>query len=128
MVRAAVLLAGGGDRATTGSCGAFSGGLMALSARYSPHSEEPSEQEMATFNRYRPKLHEFRDWFMAEFGGVTCKEVQLTQLGRVFNFMDFQELKAFAEGPGIREKCAQVYMKAALKIAEMLSREDCGQG
>jgi hypothetical protein len=124
IVAAAVLLAGGGDRATTGSCGAFSGGLMALSAKFSPRSGEPSEQEMAQFNQNRVAIHEFRDWFIAEFGGVPCADVQHRQLGRVYNLMDPGELKAFGTTPGIREKCTEVYAKAAIKIAEMLCRED----
>ncbi|OPY89854.1 MAG: hypothetical protein A4E73_02804 [Syntrophaceae bacterium PtaU1.Bin231] len=95
---------------------------MALSARCSPRSEEPSEQELAEFNRTRLVIHEFRDWFIAEFGGVTCAEVQLRQLGRVFNLMDPAELKEFGTTPGVREKCAVAYTKAALKVAEMLCR------
>jgi hypothetical protein len=123
IVCAGLLLAGGGDRATTGSCGVFSGGLMALSAKFSPRSAEPSDQEMAEFNKRRVAIHEFRDWFIAEFGGVPCADVQLKQLGRVYNLMSPEELKEFATTPGIRQKCTEVYTKAALKVAEMLCRE-----
>ena len=97
---------------------------MALSAKFSPSSEEPSEKEIAEFNKLRIKIHEFRDWFIAEFGGVACKDVQRRQLGHAFNLMKAEELKEFGEFPGVREKCAEVYTKAALKVAEMLSRED----
>lgn len=124
LVRASVLLAGGGDKATVGSCGAFSGGLMVLGAKYTPSVEEPTAKEMEEFNKRRHKLHEFRDWFLQTFGGFTCKDVQCHQLGRSFNFMDTEETMAYVEFPGVDEKCAAVYTKAALKVADMLTRED----
>lgn len=123
MVRSAVLLAGGGDRATIGSCGAFSGGLMALSARFSPDSDEPTDQEIENFYRKRLHLNAFRDWFLAEFGSVVCGEVQKHQFGgRSFNFMNEKELMAFRDFPE-RAKCGEVVTKAALKVAEILARE-----
>jgi len=72
----------------------------------------------------RAKCHEFRDWFIAEFGGVACKDVQRHQLGHAFNLMDAKELRAFDAFPGRAEKCAEVYSKAAVKVAEILSPED----
>jgi len=124
MVRSAVTLAGGGDRATIGSCGAFSGGLMALSARYSPSAQEPTESEIETFNKDRRYVDEFRDWFFSEFGSVVCADVQERQLGRSFNLMDEEELLAFRDFPQVHEKCAQVYTKAAIRVAEILAREE----
>lgn len=124
MVRSAVALAGGGDRATIGSCGAFSGGLMALSARFSPSAEEPTEEEIGTFNKDRAHFDEFRDWFFSEFGSVVCADVQERQLGRSFNLMDDEELLAFRDFPQVHEKCAQVYTKAAIRVAKILAREE----
>ncbi len=124
IIASSVLLAGGGDRATKGSCGAFSGGLMALSARFSPRSEEPTDLEIAAFNQTRIAIHEFRNWFITEFGGITCADVQFGRLGRVFNLMNPEELKEFATTPGVREQCAFVYTNAAIKVAEMLCREE----
>jgi len=124
MVRSAVLLAGGGDRATIGSCGAFSGGLMALSVRFSPDSDEPTEKEIENFNRKRRHLNAFRDWFLGEFGSVVCAEVQKHQFGgKSFNLMDDKELMAFRDFPG-RVKCSEVVTKAAVKVAEILVQED----
>ena len=121
MVRSAVALAGGGGRATIGSCGAFSGGLMALSARFSPSSEEPTVEEMEAFDKNRWYFSEFRDWFFSEFGSVVCRDVQHHQLGQSFNLMDDEERQAFRDFPLVHEKCAQVYSKAAIKVAEILS-------
>jgi len=119
-----VALSGGGDRATVGSCGAFSGGLMALSAKFSPTSEELSEREILEYNDIRRHFDEFRDWFIAEFGSVVCREVQHRQLGQSFNLMDEEERQAFREFPGMHEKCSQVYARAALRVADILTRDD----
>jgi hypothetical protein len=119
-----MLFAGGGDRATTGSCGAFAGGLMALSARFSPRAEELSDQEMAEFNKIRFALHGFRDWFIAEYGGVTCADVQCHEFGRIYNFMDAKDLKDYTISPETRRKCFDITVKAAFKVAEML----CNKG
>ena len=94
---------------------------MALSAKFSPRPEKLSEKEIEEWDKTLLKLHEFRDWFMAEFGGVTCESVQHRQIGRSFNLLNKEELMAFREFP---ENCVEVYTKAALKAAEMLSRED----
>lgn len=108
-----------------GSCGAFSGGLIALSARFSPRSDTLSEKEIEKLDKARLKFSEFRDWFIAEFGNVTCHDVQFRILGRIFNLMDEVELQAFR--PFQEEQgrfCHQVSRKAALKVAEILSLED----
>ncbi|MDQ5984942.1 MAG: hypothetical protein CSYNP_00640 [Syntrophus sp. SKADARSKE-3] len=115
-----MLLAGGGDRATTGSCGAFAGALMALGACFSPRADEPPEQEMAKFNKTRLTLHGFRDWFIAECGGVTCADVQRHEFGRIYNFMDANDQKEFAMSPETRRKCFAITIKAAFKVSEML--------
>jgi len=97
---------------------------MALSAKFSPRSEELSEKEAEEFDEVLTNLNEFRDWFIAEFGSVVCRDVQHRQLGRFFNLMDEAELQAFRNFPEVHEKCSQVTTKAVLKVAEILSRED----
>ena len=125
-VQAGVSLSGGGGRATTGSCGAFSGGLMALSAKLSPCSQEIADAEMESYEDARCKFAEFRDWFIAEFGSVVCRDVQNRQLGRSFDLMDEQQLQAFRDFPAVKENCNIVSRKAALKVAEILSNSDAG--
>lgn len=97
---------------------------MALSAKFSPRSEELTEKEAEEFEEVYTNLSEFRDWFIAEFGGVVCRDVQHRQLGCSFNLMDEAGLQAFREFPEVYERCSQVTTKTALKVAEMLSRED----
>ena len=119
IVQAAVALAGGGGEATFGSCGVFSGGLMALSIKFSPRSDELSEKEIEEFKKISSNFYEFRDWFVAEFGGVTCREVQCGLFGRFYNLMNDEESQAKRKEV---KSCAPVSVKSALKVAEILSR------
>jgi len=100
---------------------------MALSAKFSPRSDTLSEKEMEELDKARSKSSEFRDWFISEFGSVVCRDVQLKVLGRFFNFMDDEERQAFREFHEAQGRpCSQVTTKAALKAAELLTREDTG--
>lgn len=117
-------LAGGGANSVIGSCGAFSGGLMVLSARFSPRSDTLSDKEREQLAYARGKFAQFRDWFIAEFGSVACRDVQLKVLGRVFNITDDQEFQEFMEYQKQSGRyCREVYLKAALKVSEIISAE-----
>jgi len=108
-----------------GSCGAFSGGLMALSAKFSPRSDKLSEKEREELGKAFSKFHEFRDWFIAEFGSVVCRDVQLHLMGCFFDLTNDEGLQALREFQEVHgRKCVQATTKTALKVAEILSRED----
>ena len=94
---------------------------MALSARFSPRSDNLSERDQEVLNKARSLFEEYRDWFISEFGSVVCRDVQLKQFGRYFNFMDKEDIMAFSNFPE-REKCNLITRKGARKIAEILSR------
>ena len=119
IVQASVALAGGGGEATFGSCGVFSGGLMALSIKFSPRSDELSEKEIEEFKKVSSNFYEFRDWFIAEFGGVTCRDVQCGLFGRFYDLMNDEEHQAKRDEG---KSCKSVYPKSAHKVAEILSR------
>ena len=51
MLAAAIALAGGGARSTYGSCGAYSAGLMALSAKMSPRTPAPTKEQIAELEK-----------------------------------------------------------------------------
>jgi hypothetical protein len=121
VLHSAVALAGGGSRATDGSCGVFSGGLMALSLHFNPRSDVLSQEEMETLEKARERTNEYRDWFISEFGSVVCRDVQQKLFGRYYNFMDDDDIKAFGKFPG-KEKCNDVVKASARKVAEILTR------
>jgi len=124
IVQAGVALAGGGANSIIGSCGAFSGGLMVLSARYSPRSDTLSDKEQEQLAYARRQFARFRDWFISEFSGVACRDVQLKVLGRVFNITDdrgFPDFMEYQKQSG--RYCREVSKKAALKVAEIILAE-----
>ena len=124
MIVSAIALAGGGARATTGSCGAFSGGLMALSTRFCPRSEELADKELAELEKARHRFYEFRDWFIKEFSGVSCSDVLLKFFGRSYNLRidkERDELTKLQKELGFN--CGLVVEKVAIRIAEMLASD-----
>ena len=77
------------------------------------------------YNKALSKFNEFRDWFTAEFGSVTCQGVQLKLHGRFFNFMNDEEVQEFLLlGKQHSVKCSQATVSGALKVAEILSRNE----
>ena len=70
MIVSGIALAGGGARMPWGSCGAYSAGLMALSAALCPDGDELSASGKKALDDVRPNFYEFRDWFAGEFGGA----------------------------------------------------------
>ena len=121
MLAAAVALAGGGARSTYGSCGAYSAGLMALSAKMAPRTDNPTKEQIAELEKSKEKFYEFRDWFVAEFGGVSCSEALHKLFGGYYVQADAESraaLKKTQEQLGFN--CQVVTAKTAIKIAEML--------
>lgn len=121
MLAAAIALAGGGARSTYGSCGAYSGGLMALSAKMCPRTENPTSDQIAELEKSKLKFYEFRDWFVSEFGGVSCSEA-LHKLYRGYYILadaeSYAALKKLQEQLGFN--CQVLTAKTAVKIAEMI--------
>ena len=104
-----------------GSCGAFSGGLMALSSRFCPHSEDLSDEEIIDLEEARPNFFELRDWFIKEFSGVTCSNVIRKLFGRSYDLHseeEREELRKVQEELGF--DCRLVIEKVAVKTAEIL--------
>ncbi len=121
MVFSGVALAGGGARSTLGSCGAYAGGLMTLSAKLSPHVSGLSPEQIEELERGRVKFYEFRDWFKDEFGGVSCYEALHKLFGGYYDQADEKsrkELKDLQDRLGFN--CHVVTDKTVTKLKEML--------
>ena len=98
-----------------------------MCARFGPRSETFLGKEREESEKARSKTHEFRDWFIAEFGGVTCRDAQIWLLGRSFSLMDEEERQAKREfHAAVGRKCSEIMTKTALKVAEIMSQEDTG--
>ena len=121
MLFSAVALSGGGARATVGSCGAYSAGLMALSTKLSPRNAETPEKEQEELEKMRSKCYEFRDWFVNEFSGVSCREALHKLFGAYYDLANEADRKRLAEvQKAIGFNCEVVTAKTAVNLAEML--------
>jgi C_GCAxxG_C_C family probable redox protein len=114
-VKASHGLSGGGGLTGEGVCGALSGGLLALSAKYGRDRNKLDKgRYLNSFKKSKVLTERFRD----EFGGVTCKELQQKFTGRTYDMWDAGEYKAFDEARG--KQCANATGMVTQWVVEML--------
>lgn len=109
-------LAGGLGLSGYGTCGALSGGSIILSHFYGRDRRNFDKRVMKSYEK--SKL--LYDRFVEEFGGCTCREVQMKLFGRSFNLWDAEDYERFEEMGGHRDKCPSVTGKVAQWVAEIL--------
>jgi len=119
LIRASFALAGGCS-SSNGTCGAFTGGLLAIGAKYEAPIDDLSAEAEAKRLKAREKRFAFRDAFIKEFGTTLCPDIQEQQFRRRFNMLDARDWQAFMELPGHYEKCAEVVRRGTRLAAEVL--------
>ncbi len=115
VIKASHGLSGGGALSGQGACGALTGGLVALSAK---RGRDRDKLDKGRFINNFKKGQELVDRFKAEFGGVTCQELQQQFTGRTYNMWQADEYQAFDEARG--EKCARATATVTKWVVEML--------
>lgn len=100
-IKASHGLSGGGALLGEGVCGALSGGLLALSAKYGRDRDKLDKGRY--INNFK-KARELTERFRQEFGGVTCRELQQQFTGRTYDMWNADEYKAFDDARG--QQCA----------------------
>lgn len=129
VLKASTSLAGGVGDSGEGTCGALTGGCMAISLKYgrgmsdlkiSSISEVDPESSARKALELSKKLV---DRFTEEFGGLTCRGIQKKIFGRSFNFWDPKDVKEFEKAGGHLDKCPSVVGKASQWVAELLLDE-----
>ena len=122
MIRASMNLCGGAG-ASSGSCGTFTAGLLAVGLKFNvPLAEElknPALQE-----RNAAMFSAFRDGFLEKLGTTMCPEFQKQIYGRSYIFTDPTDCEAYWAIADHNEKCAIVVEKAARFIAGFLLDND----
>lgn len=101
------------------SCGALVGAIMALGLVFGRREDE-LDSFPALVKSFIPVRALYAS-FTQEFGGPTCREVQMKTLGKSFDLMG--EFAQFREAGG-HEACANVVGKAARMAAEMIVDAD----
>lgn len=114
-IKASHGLSGGGALTGKGTCGALTGGLMALSAKRGRDRNKLDQgRGMNNFQKSRELVYRFR----AEFGGVTCEELQQRFAGRTYDMWNPAEYTAFSEARG--DQCARATATVTRWVVEML--------
>lgn len=107
-------LSGGGGLMAEGTCGALTGGLVALSAKYGRDRDKLDKGRY--INNFK-KCKELVERFRTEFGGVTCTQLQEQFTGRTYDMWQADEYKAFSDARGY--KCADATGKVTQWVIEM---------
>ncbi len=117
VIKAGHALAGGAGMSGYGTCGALSGGIMALSFI---HGRGRKDMGKDTFLRSYELAKRLYDKFVEEFGSCNCRDVQKKIFGKAFNLWDPDEYKEFDKAGGHTDKCTDVSGKVARWVAEIL--------
>ena len=118
-VKASHGLSGGGGLLGEGVCGALSGGLLALSAKF---GRDRDKLDRGRYINNFKKARELTERFRAEFGGVTCRELQQQFTGRTYDMWDAGEYKAFADARG--KQCAHATGTVTQWVVEQISASE----
>ena len=114
-IKASHGLSGGGGLLGEGICGALSGALLALGAKY---GRDRDKLDAGRYINNFKKAKEFTERFRQEFGGVTCKELQQQFTGRTYDMWQADQYKAFDEERG--NQCAHATGTVTRWLVEML--------
>ncbi|MDD4882001.1 MAG: C-GCAxxG-C-C family protein [Gallionellaceae bacterium] len=115
VIKASHGLSGGGGLSGKGACGALTGGLVALSAK---RGRDRDKLDKGRFiNNFR-KGEELVERFKAEFGGVTCEELQQQFTGRTYDMWQADQYQAFSDARG--HKCAVATATVTKWVVEMM--------
>ena len=117
--KAATGLAGGGALTGAGACGGYAGAVMVLGQLLGRERSEFADPEGVRLRTFA-LAQELADRFVAEFGGMTCREVQSRVLGRSFNLRDPEDFARFDAAGAHTDRCPHVVGTAARLAVEII--------
>jgi C_GCAxxG_C_C family probable redox protein len=121
LIQASQGLAGGTALSSKGTCGALSGGIIALGTLIGRTYQEFTEgQKNRLIYKYTKHLY---DKFISEYGSPLCCDVQKKIFGRSYVLFDQQDYDAFQKAGGHIDKCPSVSGNAAKWTAEIILNE-----
>lgn len=114
-IKASHGLSGGGGLMGMGTCGALTGGLLALSAkRGRPADKFDKGKFVGNFQLGQELVNRFQK----KFSGITCRELQQQFTGQTYDMWDAAQYQAFTAARG--EKCAEATAAVTRWVVEML--------
>ena len=124
-------LAGGGAECIDSSCGAYSGGLMMISAFFGRNREDALAKKGRDTKYDSFRLGSaFHDKFVSEYGSVICGEVHQHLFGRSFNLRNDDEKQLFRDAGAHEDedKCCAVVGNGAKWATEIILDELTARG
>jgi C_GCAxxG_C_C family probable redox protein len=117
LIKASHGLSGGGALMGEGVCGALTGGLLALGARFGRDADKLDQgRAMNNFQAGRKLV----DRFQSEYGGVSCQHLQQRFSGRTWDFWKADEYKGFSDAR--KDGCARATGLVAKWVVEMMAK------
>jgi C_GCAxxG_C_C family probable redox protein len=115
VIKASHGLSGGGALIGSGICGALTGGLLALGAKLGRDADKLEKgRGIGNFQAGRKLI----DRFQAEYGGLTCEDLQKRFSGRTWDFWNAAEYKGFSDTRG--DGCARATGLVTKWVIEMM--------
>ena len=113
----------GGIGLTGNSCGALTGGVMALSCYLGRDYATFSDPDGERFKSFK-LADKLQSKFEDEFGTSVCKGIQTKIMGKSYDLRIPSEKIAFLEAGGHGDKCPVVCAKAAAFVIDILNEEN----
>ena len=121
-IRASLSLCGGAG-ASSGSCGTYTAGLLAVGLKYNvPLVDELANPELQGVGA--SKFMAFRDYFTEKMGHTMCTALQKQTFGKSYLFTKPEACAEYFSLEGRIEKVADLVEKATRTIAEFLLDND----
>jgi C_GCAxxG_C_C family probable redox protein len=119
--RSSYALAGGCALSIEGTCGALSGGVMAISIKHGREKDVFAEGGRAA-DCY-DLAHELYEKFVGEYGSIVCKDVQEKLIGRSYSWYNPKDKEEYEKNDGHRTMCGPVVANTAKWTMEILTKE-----
>jgi C_GCAxxG_C_C family probable redox protein len=120
--RAASALSGGCGLTTNGTCGALSGGVVAMGqmfGRERRNFKDPDKTRMIAYRMGKQLVERFEK----EYGSAICREIQRSYLGREYDLWDGADYVHFDRVAFQQNKCPHLVGTAAVWAAEIILDE-----
>ena len=118
ILKAATGLAAGGGACTDGSCGAYSGAILALGSRLG--RERDSLADIDAMQRNFTLVQQLHERFIREYGSVVCRDIQTKLFGRPYYLADPDEFAKFEQAGAHEKHCPEVVGSACRWAAEII--------
>jgi C_GCAxxG_C_C family probable redox protein len=117
VIKASHALAGGGGLAGAGTCGALSGGMLALGAYHGRGRTSEGFESGRSFKSFQYSKELF-DTFSERNKGFSCNDVQCKLTGRSWDFWNLEESTSFKSQA--KDECAKLTGEVASFVVKRL--------